>query len=52
MLLLFSSPEPMIIGNNNVFEVGATVLAKGVGDHNVFETKCMPLFNMHLLALF
>lgn len=29
-----------MIGSNNVFEVGSTVLAKSVGDNNVFETKC------------
>ncbi|ODN04875.1 Dynactin subunit 6 [Orchesella cincta] len=34
------SPEPMIIGNNNVFEVGSLVKAKAIGDHNIFETKC------------
>jgi len=30
----------MIIGNNNVFEVGSIVRAKSIGDHNIFETKC------------
>lgn len=35
------SSEPMHIGNNNVFEVGSVVRAKSVGDHNIFETKCM-----------
>jgi len=34
------STEPMVIGNNNVFEVSSVVMAKSVGDHNVFETKC------------
>jgi len=34
------SSEVMHIGNNNVFEVASTVMARSVGDHNVFETKC------------
>ncbi|RUS78811.1 hypothetical protein EGW08_013429 [Elysia chlorotica] len=39
-----SSPESgngkvLIIGNNNVFEVGANVQAVRVGDHNVIESK-------------
>jgi len=37
----------MIIGNNNVFEVGATVLAKSIGDHNVFETRCKHLISQN-----
>lgn len=36
---LIRSSEPMIIGNNNVFEVGSIVRAKSIGDHNIFETK-------------
>lgn len=31
---------PMIIGNHNVFEVGARSETPQVGDHNVFESKC------------
>lgn len=30
----------MIIGNNNVFEVGCVIEAKSIGDNNVFESKC------------
>lgn len=30
----------MIIGNNNVFEVGCIIEAKSIGDNNVFESKC------------
>lgn len=30
----------MIIGNHNVFEVGAQSETILVGDHNVFESKC------------
>ncbi|OQR79485.1 dynactin subunit 6-like [Tropilaelaps mercedesae] len=29
--------KPLIIGNHNVFEVGAEVEAQSVGDHNTFE---------------
>lgn len=34
-------PNTLMIGSNNVFEVGCTVLAKVIGDNNVFESKCM-----------
>jgi len=34
------STDPLVIGSHNVFEVGSQVMAKSVGDHNVFETKC------------
>lgn len=30
----------MIIGNHNVFEVGATIETCQIGDQNVFESKC------------
>lgn len=30
----------MVIGSNNVFEVGCIIHAKSVGDNNVFESKC------------
>ncbi|KAK9507248.1 hypothetical protein O3M35_007152 [Rhynocoris fuscipes] len=33
-------PNTLIIGSNNIFEVGCTVLAKVIGDNNVFESKC------------
>ena len=33
----------MVIGNYNVFEVGAAVQALKIGDFNVFEAKCTPL---------
>ncbi|XP_073979564.1 dynactin subunit 6 [Rhodnius prolixus] len=33
-------PNTLMIGSNNVFEVGCTVLAKVIGDNNVFESKC------------
>lgn len=33
-------PVPLVIGANNVFEVGCTIFAQGVGDHNVLEVKC------------
>ncbi|XP_022648213.1 dynactin subunit 6-like isoform X1 [Varroa jacobsoni] len=36
-----NSEEPLIIGNHNVFEVGAVVQARSVGDHNTFE--CLSL---------
>lgn len=33
--------EPVLkIGAHNVFEVGCTVEASGIGDNNVFESKC------------
>lgn len=31
---------PLVIGANNVFEVGCTVEARKIGDKNVFECKC------------
>jgi len=31
--------EPMIIGNNNLFEVGCRIEAASVGSHNTFEAK-------------
>lgn len=31
---------PLIIGANNVFEVGCTVEANRIGDKNIFECKC------------
>ncbi|KAG8199939.1 hypothetical protein JTE90_006186 [Oedothorax gibbosus] len=34
------SPCPMIIGANNVFEVGAYIESTKIGDHNVLESKC------------
>ncbi|XP_042897734.1 dynactin subunit 6 isoform X1 [Parasteatoda tepidariorum] len=33
-------PIPMMIGANNVFEVGAYVESLNIGDHNVLESKC------------
>ncbi|KAI5705072.1 hypothetical protein M8J76_005874 [Diaphorina citri] len=30
----------LVIGNNNVFEVGCIIEAKAIGDNNVFESKC------------
>lgn len=33
-------PVPLVIGANNVFEVGCTIFAQGIGDHNVLEVKC------------
>lgn len=33
-------PKTMVIGSNNVFEVGCVINAKYVGDNNVFESKC------------
>jgi dynactin-6 len=35
------STEPLIIGSNNVFEIGCKVTPKSVGDLNVFETRCV-----------
>mmetsp|Transcript_16803 Transcript_16803/g.43674 ORF Transcript_16803/g.43674 Transcript_16803/m.43674 type:complete len:169 (+) Transcript_16803:85-591(+) len=32
-------PEKMVIGSKNVFEVGATVEAKSIGDGNVFAAR-------------
>uniref|UniRef100_A0A1B6E4V0 Dynactin subunit 6 n=1 Tax=Clastoptera arizonana TaxID=38151 RepID=A0A1B6E4V0_9HEMI len=34
------NPIPLMIGMNNIFEVGCTVMAKAIGDHNVLEAKC------------
>lgn len=36
----YRSKETLHIGNNNVFEVGAKVTAKSVGEGNLFEMKC------------
>lgn len=33
-------PKTMVIGSNNVFEVGCIVEARYIGDNNVFESKC------------
>ncbi|XP_075212164.1 dynactin subunit 6 [Lycorma delicatula] len=30
----------LLIGANNVFEVGCSIYARVIGDHNVFEAKC------------
>ncbi|XP_037959942.1 dynactin subunit 6 isoform X2 [Teleopsis dalmanni] len=35
-----SSATPLVIGANNVFEVGCTVEAHRIGEKNVFECKC------------
>ncbi|KAL1457678.1 hypothetical protein WDU94_007882 [Cyamophila willieti] len=35
-----SDKGTMVIGNNNVFEVGCIIEAKAIGDNNVFESKC------------
>ncbi|GIX94746.1 dynactin subunit 6 [Caerostris extrusa] len=35
------SQIPMIIGGNNVFEVGAYVESMKIGDNNVLESKCV-----------
>ncbi|KAF8763238.1 dynactin subunit 6-like [Argiope bruennichi] len=34
------SQVPMIIGSNNVFEVGAYIESMKIGDNNVLESKC------------
>ncbi|XP_026472716.1 lutropin-choriogonadotropic hormone receptor-like [Ctenocephalides felis] len=32
---------PLIIGSNNVFEVGCTVYSHEIGENNIFEIKCV-----------
>ena len=41
----------MIIGNNNVFEVGCQSHSLKVGDHNVLEARSAPLPFYHSLQL-
>uniref|UniRef100_A0A6M2DDF7 Dynactin subunit 6 n=1 Tax=Xenopsylla cheopis TaxID=163159 RepID=A0A6M2DDF7_XENCH len=44
--IIYKSPDakssaPLIIGPNNVFEVGCTVYSHEIGENNVFESKCV-----------
>ena len=38
-VIINKSGKPMMIGHNNVFEIGTQVEAVSVGDNNVFEAK-------------
>ena len=38
-VIINRSQKPMVIGHNNVFEIGTQVEATSIGDNNVFEAK-------------
>jgi len=41
VLIENKSTDTLVIGNNNVFEVGSIVHALAIGDQNLFETRCV-----------